>query len=147
MQFRVVSFLSLQLATCFVQYKGILCVCFFSEPFDLQQLYFRATMDGISRITFGEDVNSLNGDGDGEASFATAFDAATSHMVWRAVNPFWKFQRCARSTETWCSLDVFERDGSRMPVPMSIGVCLYCYAFWLVQNSEPFSRCGLIAEK
>ncbi|CAI2175104.1 19479_t:CDS:10 [Funneliformis geosporum] len=60
------------------------------ETFDLQDLFFRFTMDSFGKITLGLDFNCLNNSKD-PVKFATSFDFAQRVMNNRIENPFWKF--------------------------------------------------------
>jgi hypothetical protein len=58
----------------------------------LQGLLTRATMDSIFTIAFGQDLNTLDGSGEGRR-FAKAFDDAGEYLLLRYLNPFWKLAR------------------------------------------------------
>mmetsp|Transcript_33183 Transcript_33183/g.92994 ORF Transcript_33183/g.92994 Transcript_33183/m.92994 type:complete len:625 (+) Transcript_33183:27-1901(+) len=61
------------------------------EPFDLQDIFFRYTLDSFSQMAFGVDVGSLRED---EApAFGKAFDLATELVPGRFFNPFWEIER------------------------------------------------------
>ncbi|CAG8655185.1 15461_t:CDS:2 [Funneliformis mosseae] len=60
------------------------------ETFDLQQLFFRFTLDTFLKITFGLDKNSF-ADPEEPVRFAMAFDSVQATIDGRFLNPFWKF--------------------------------------------------------
>ena len=54
----------------------------------------RSTMDGISKLGFGIEVNSLSIDNSGPGSaFANAFDNANAFLFRRHFDPIWKLKR------------------------------------------------------
>ncbi|KAJ3116569.1 Protein kinase alk2 [Phlyctochytrium bullatum] len=57
---------------------------------DLQDLFFRFTMDGFARIGFGVHLNTMTSAT--KIPFAVAFDAAQETLVRRFVNPFWDIE-------------------------------------------------------
>jgi len=62
------------------------------RPVEFQGLALRATMDSIFAITFGLDLDTLAGSGEG-TRFAAAFDDASEFTLLRYVNAFWKAMR------------------------------------------------------
>ncbi|CAG8440405.1 8104_t:CDS:2 [Funneliformis mosseae] len=60
------------------------------ETFDLQDLFFRFTMDSFVKITFGIDLKCLENPKE-PVKFASAFDFAQRVISNRIENPFWKF--------------------------------------------------------
>ncbi|KAF0921843.1 hypothetical protein E2562_020307 [Oryza meyeriana var. granulata] len=60
-----------------------------NQAMDFQGLLMRATMDSIFTIAFGQDLNTLDGSGEGRR-FAAAFDDANEFTMLRYINPFWK---------------------------------------------------------
>ena len=51
-------------------------------------------MDGICKLGFGIEINSLSYTNSGaEASFAKAFDTANAMLLWRFFDPAWKLRR------------------------------------------------------
>ena len=53
-----------------------------------------STMDGISKLGFGIEVNSLSIDNSGPgSSFANAFDNANAFLFGRHFDPIWKLKR------------------------------------------------------
>ena len=53
-----------------------------------------STMDGISKLGFGIEVNSLSIDNSGLGSaFANAFDNANAFLFGRHFDPIWKLKR------------------------------------------------------
>lgn len=72
------------------QVHGILTTkCKTKAEFDLQELFFKFTLDTFTHIGFGVDLGSLLSDG--PPAFATAFDRAQATINFRFFNPFWKF--------------------------------------------------------
>uniref|UniRef100_A0A0E0M9Z7 Cytochrome P450 n=1 Tax=Oryza punctata TaxID=4537 RepID=A0A0E0M9Z7_ORYPU len=63
-----------------------------NQSMDFQGLLMRATMDSIFTIAFGQDLNTLDGSGEGRR-FAAAFDDASEFTMLRYLNPFWKLAR------------------------------------------------------
>lgn len=59
--------------------------------FDVQDLFFRYTMDSFCKIAFGEDVNSLQADQ--PPALAIAFDSAQYLIFTRLFRPFWRVNR------------------------------------------------------
>ena len=54
----------------------------------------RSTMDGISKLGFGIEINSLSIDNSGPGSaFANAFDNANAFLFRRHFDPIWKLKR------------------------------------------------------
>lgn len=56
---------------------------------DIQELFFRFTLDAFGIIGFGVDIDSLHG----SAPFASAFDEIQLESFGRLKNPFWKMFR------------------------------------------------------
>jgi hypothetical protein len=82
------------------------------QPVDLQNLFFRFTLDSIGAIAFGDDIGALRNP---EVPFARAFDEAQAAVEHRFFEPGW------RITELL--------DGSRARINASIRVLdEYCYA-------------------
>ncbi|BAT11747.1 cytochrome P450 704C1 [Oryza sativa Japonica Group] len=63
-----------------------------NQSMDFKGLLTRATMDSIFTIAFGQDLNTLDGSGEGR-HFAKAFDDAGEYLLLRYLNPFWKLAR------------------------------------------------------
>uniref|UniRef100_A0A0D9XLR9 Cytochrome P450 n=1 Tax=Leersia perrieri TaxID=77586 RepID=A0A0D9XLR9_9ORYZ len=63
-----------------------------NQSMDFKGLLTRATMDSIFTIAFGQDLNTLDGSGEG-TRFAAAFDDAGEYTLLRYLNPFWKVAR------------------------------------------------------
>jgi cytochrome P450 len=61
------------------------------RPFDIQDLYFRYTLDSFAEVAFGETAGCLS-DG-APLPFATAFDQVQQHTAGRFYNPIWRFKR------------------------------------------------------
>jgi len=59
------------------------------EIFDLQELFYRFTLDSFGKITFGLDFKSLT-NLEKPVPFATNFDFAQRAIIHRFNNPFWK---------------------------------------------------------
>lgn len=59
--------------------------------FDLQDLFYRYTLDSIGRIAFGVDLGCLTKE---SVPFATAFDTAQEICMLRLIDPTW----CGRSS-------------------------------------------------
>ncbi|KAF9909507.1 hypothetical protein EC991_008489 [Linnemannia zychae] len=57
------------------------------QPFDLQQLFLKLTMDAFGKLTFGIEFNSLMTEGRNE--FGEAFDYLTANVDGRILNPLW----------------------------------------------------------
>lgn len=61
---------------------------------EMQRLFLRSTMDGISKFAFGLEVNSLSMDESGPgATFSKAFDTANGLLFARHYDPTWKLKR------------------------------------------------------
>jgi cytochrome P450 len=58
--------------------------------FDLQELFYRFTMDSFCKIAFDYDLQSM--DKDAQDPFAIAFEQAQNHMKYRFVNPLWRLE-------------------------------------------------------
>nr|ATG29922.1 CYP704C10 [Taxus chinensis] len=64
------------------------------QTVEMQDLFLRSTMDSISKIGFGVEMNSLSKSNSGpEASFTRAFDTANSMVLWRYLDIAWKLKR------------------------------------------------------
>jgi len=64
------------------------------QTVEMQGLLLRSTMDGICKLGFGVDINSLTNTNSGaEASFAMAFDTANALLMWRYFDVAWKLKR------------------------------------------------------
>lgn len=57
------------------------------QPLDLQNVFFRFTLDSIGSIAFGEDIASLE---NADVPFAKAFDAAQAAVEQRFFSPGWQ---------------------------------------------------------
>uniref|UniRef100_A0A7N0V0P7 Cytochrome P450 704C1 n=1 Tax=Kalanchoe fedtschenkoi TaxID=63787 RepID=A0A7N0V0P7_KALFE len=63
------------------------------QPFDLQNLLMRGTLDSIFKVGFGVDLNCL-GERDAESTaFSVAFDELNALVYRRYVDPIWKIKR------------------------------------------------------
>ncbi|CAG8561406.1 4604_t:CDS:2 [Funneliformis mosseae] len=60
------------------------------DTFDLQDLFFKFTMDAFGKVTFGLDLKCLENPKE-PVKFATAIDLVQRVMDDRINNPFWKF--------------------------------------------------------
>lgn len=60
-----------------------------TEPFDLQDLMMRMTLDSISQIGFGVKLDSLSN----SVSFAKCFDEANCISYYRFCDPLWQLKR------------------------------------------------------
>jgi len=58
-------------------------------PLDMQDMYFRLTMDIFTYIAFGVDLKAVIQDE--PPAFATAFDTVQEHSEKRFFNPLWRF--------------------------------------------------------
>jgi cytochrome P450 len=61
------------------------------RPLDIQDLYFRYTLDSFAQIAFGESTGCLS-DG-APLPFATAFDAVQKNVSQRFFDPMWVIKR------------------------------------------------------
>ncbi|KAL6499347.1 hypothetical protein OROHE_026010 [Orobanche hederae] len=76
-------------------------VCGFSKTyqfFDAQEpnqtaLLMRYTLDSISKVGFGVDLDCLQGSNAEGNEFIKAFDDSSELVYWRYVDPFWKLKR------------------------------------------------------
>ncbi|KAL6495425.1 hypothetical protein OROGR_029988 [Orobanche gracilis] len=71
-------------------------VCEFSKTsqfFDAQALLMRYTLDSISKVGFGVDLDCLQGSNAEGNEFIKAFDDSSELVYWRYVDPFWKLKR------------------------------------------------------
>ncbi|KAI8910214.1 cytochrome P450 [Gorgonomyces haynaldii] len=59
------------------------------QEFDLQDLFFRFTLDSFGLIGFGVDISSMR-QNESKVPFAVAFDRLQTRAFYRFVNPFWK---------------------------------------------------------
>ncbi|KAJ3109799.1 Protein kinase alk2 [Phlyctochytrium planicorne] len=59
-----------------------------SNVVDLQDLFFRFTLDGFAKIGYGIDLNTLS-NSSAKIPFAVNFDESQAHMEKRFLNPFW----------------------------------------------------------
>ncbi|BGP01480.1 putative cytochrome P450 monooxygenase [Rhodotorula toruloides ATCC 204091] len=59
------------------------------EEFDLQDLFFRFTLNSFAEMAFGKDIGALNTESDEPVPFAKAFDYGQVVMNRRFMNPFW----------------------------------------------------------
>lgn len=59
------------------------------SPVDMQDLFFRFTLDGFGKIGFGIDLHCMEVD---EVPFAQAFDRCQSKIDYRFFSPFWKLE-------------------------------------------------------
>ncbi|KAH7283359.1 hypothetical protein KP509_34G003200 [Ceratopteris richardii] len=62
------------------------------QPLDLQDLFFRMTMDSLCQLIFGIEGSSLSPPL-AKIPFASTFDNINDIIIARLVNPFWKIQR------------------------------------------------------
>lgn len=60
------------------------------ESFDLQDLFFRFTIDSFAKVAFGIDLNSLNDDQQPE--FARALNLCQLQVDWRFYQPLWHLE-------------------------------------------------------
>ncbi|KAI3837788.1 hypothetical protein MKX03_017179 [Papaver bracteatum] len=63
-----------------------------NKEIDIQDLFFRMTLDSTCKVGFGAEIGSLANDLT-DSGFAKAFDQATSTVSSRFENPFWRLQR------------------------------------------------------
>jgi hypothetical protein len=65
------------------------------DVIDMQDLFYRYTLDSICQIAFGINIHSLASDATKQPAFATAFDAAqeTSALRWFAPPVVWRFKK------------------------------------------------------
>lgn len=79
---------------------------------DLQDLFFRFTLDSFAEVGFGVSTGSLVS---GKVPFADAFDHLQSVMDERFINPFWKFTELFFGRKkALCSLQIVKNFGSDM---------------------------------
>lgn len=57
---------------------------------DLQDYFFRFTLDGFCKIAYNHDLKSM--DAEKTIPFALAFDAAQSVLEWRFMFPLWRIE-------------------------------------------------------
>jgi cytochrome P450 len=95
------------------------------SSFDLQNVYFRFTLDTFAEVTFGETVGCLNGSAPEDVvaaplPFALAFDVAQREIAARFYGPAWPLKRmlnigsekrlaAAIRTLDQCSRDIVQR--------------------------------------
>ncbi|KAI3936542.1 hypothetical protein MKW92_045642 [Papaver armeniacum] len=63
-----------------------------NKEIDIQDLFFRMTLDSTCKVGFGAEIGSLANDLT-NSGFAKAFDQATSTVSSRFENPLWRLQR------------------------------------------------------
>eukprot|EP00253_Pinus_taeda_P034337 PITA_34337 len=63
------------------------------QTVEMQGLFLTATMDGFCKLGFGVDINSPNTNFGELASFASAFDAVASALLWRSFDVAWKLKK------------------------------------------------------
>ncbi|KAJ3154135.1 hypothetical protein HK101_001683 [Irineochytrium annulatum] len=61
-----------------------------SQPIDLQDLFFRFTLDGFAKIAFDKDVGAMHHTE--KIPFAVAFDQAQEHLERRFLSPVWDWE-------------------------------------------------------
>jgi hypothetical protein len=61
------------------------------KPIDMQEMFFRFTMDATGCIVFGKSLDCLRKD---RVEFAEAFDRAQFIVNQRFLLPFWRFYYC-----------------------------------------------------
>lgn len=61
-----------------------------NQAIDMQQMFFRLTMDSFTEWAFGEKLNSLTQE---NVPFANAFDRVQQLMTQRIFDPIWKLKR------------------------------------------------------
>ncbi|KAG8363382.1 hypothetical protein BUALT_Bualt19G0016600 [Buddleja alternifolia] len=64
-----------------------------NEPFDIQDLFMKSTLDSIFRVAFGVELDTMCGSNEEGATFSSAFDDASAMTLWRYVDIFWKIKR------------------------------------------------------
>ena len=87
-----------------------------SQRVDLQDLFFRFTLDGFAKIGFNTKLNCMTLEE--PVPFAVAFDRSQSILDFRFIHPYWKFtelfryfaiQKDFKTIKTFCSDVVKER--------------------------------------
>ncbi len=68
-----------------------------NKPVDMQDLFFRMTIDVFASIAFGVDLDSILGDC--QHPFALAFDEVQNLSQKRFKDPLWKIRRALQATE------------------------------------------------
>uniref|UniRef100_A0A1W7HBS2 Cytochrome P450 n=1 Tax=Scoparia dulcis TaxID=107240 RepID=A0A1W7HBS2_SCODU len=64
-----------------------------SQPFDIQDLFMKATLDSIFRVAFGIELDSMCGSNEEGARFSNAFDDASAMTLFRYVDISWKIKK------------------------------------------------------
>ncbi|KAL3814898.1 hypothetical protein ACJIZ3_016166 [Penstemon smallii] len=64
-----------------------------NEPIDIQDLFMKSTLDSISKVAFGVELDSLCGSNDESEKFSKAFDDASAMTAWRYVDVLWKIKK------------------------------------------------------
>ncbi|KAK4476533.1 hypothetical protein RD792_015689 [Penstemon davidsonii] len=64
-----------------------------NKPIDIQDLFMKSTLDSISRVAFGVELDSLCGSNDESEKFSKAFDDASAMTAWRYVDVLWKIKK------------------------------------------------------
>ena len=80
----------------FVQKCGTLS----DGSFDIQDLYFRYTLDAIGEIAFGQKLGAL--EAQESPAFARAFDQANATCEFRFLNPVWRLSQLFLPSEIQC---------------------------------------------
>ncbi|KAG8363380.1 hypothetical protein BUALT_Bualt19G0016300 [Buddleja alternifolia] len=62
-------------------------------PMDIQDLFMKSTLDSISRVAFGVELDSMCGSNEEGSKFSRAFDGASEMTCWRYVDIFWKIKK------------------------------------------------------
>ncbi|EYU25719.1 hypothetical protein MIMGU_mgv1a024571mg [Erythranthe guttata] len=77
-----------------VKLAGIVSESSFSnQPFDIQELFMKSTLDSIFKVAFGVDLDSTGGSYEEGERFSRAFDDASAVIAWRYVDVFWKIKK------------------------------------------------------
>ncbi|KAH7519548.1 hypothetical protein FEM48_Zijuj08G0048700 [Ziziphus jujuba var. spinosa] len=63
------------------------------DPFDMQDVLMKFTLESIFKVGFGVELNCLEGSSTKSIAFMKAFDDSSALVSWRFVDPFWKFKR------------------------------------------------------
>uniref|UniRef100_A0A1D1ZIL6 Cytochrome P450 704C1 n=1 Tax=Anthurium amnicola TaxID=1678845 RepID=A0A1D1ZIL6_9ARAE len=63
------------------------------QAIEIQDWFIKSTMDSIFEVTFGIELNCLQGSSEENRKFVRAFDKSNLLINWRYMNPFWKLMR------------------------------------------------------
>ncbi|KAF3439954.1 hypothetical protein FNV43_RR18232 [Rhamnella rubrinervis] len=63
-----------------------------NRTIDIQDLFMKATLDSMFRVSFGADLDSVCGSSEGN-NFGNAFDNASAMTMFRYVDAFWRIKK------------------------------------------------------